>query len=728
MRPERRHNLPPLPLLIAFLLAGILYAWSAPLFEAPDESWHFAFADHVMRNRSLPVQQPGTDTPWRQQGSQPPLYYALVAALIAGVDTSDLPEHMQLNPHAIVGDPSALDNQNHYLHDYRALEPRGTALAVYVARLFSLLLATGSVAAVWLAARELALLLKCNPRRLSLLAAGLVAFNPQFLFISASVSNDNLITLLSSLTIWQMLAMLRAGMTRRRSLALAALLALASISKLSGLLLLAPVALAALWRTSRSGNWRSLLQLAALAGACWLMIAGPWYARNLALYGEFTGTQTMLDVFGRRPAPSLETLLTEEFTGLRQSYWGIFGWFNIFSPAPLYVAMDLVTLAGAAGLLAWLWQGRKEREALVPVSLLALCFALFAIALVIWTRQTAATQGRLLFPASAASMSLLALGLTTLRAPARLPVAALGIVALAIPFVSIRPAYAPPSVVDGLPADATPLTLRFGDVELLGYRLEQRRLAPGDILPVTLYWRPLRRSQQDFSFFLHVLDSEDHILARRYGYPGGGILRTTRWQPGLVHEDRRVAKLPLDQGGHSRLRVHIGWWKYPDGFAVPGTSADGVKVDPVLLPAGAFSDGRGPGSSPENVIDPIVYGKSIRLLAWELEGSTLALLWEALAAPEPDLHVFIHVHADPLPGEAVTVLVEGDDAPALPTRYWRARERFVTRHHLRTIEPRAVGDFPLRVGWYSTSRHGRLTADCPDNSCPLTTLTLPLQA
>ena len=728
LRTERPQETAPPLLLVAFILAGLLYLWSVPIFEAPDESYHFAFADYISRQGSLPLQVPGEKTAWGQEGSQPPLYYILVATLIAPIDTSDLPEHTRHNPHAIVGDPSAEDNQNLFLHDHPGPPLQGTVLAVYIARCFSLLLAAGSVLAVWLAARELALLTGQHAPRLALLAAGLVAFNPQFLFISASVNNDNLITLLASLVVWQTLAMLRQGLQARRSLLLALLLALASLAKLSGLLLYAPAGLAALWLVRRTGKRRDLLQLVLTGLVSWLVIAGPWYARNLSLYGEFTGSQNMLDVVGRRSPPSLEEFLTEEFRGLRYSYWGLFGWFNIFSPAPLYLAMDLVTLAGVAGLLIWLWQRRRQPDALVPAALLTLCLALFAIALVAWTRQTAATQGRLLFPASAASMTLLALGLKTLRIPSHPPLVALGLVALALPFVSIRPVYAPPPIVPGLPADATALTLRFDGFELLGYRLEQRRLEPGDILPVTLYWHPLQRSVQDFSFFVHLLNEGDQVLVKRYGHPGGGSLRTTRWQPGLIYEDSQELTLPADLTGRTALRLHIGWWKYPDGYAVPAVDDAGNEVDPVLLDAGAFSSGDDSGQALANPVGPLLYGDSIRLLGWEVEGSQVALLWEAIARPEPDLHVFLHVHDDAAPGEEVVVLAQGDDAPALPTRFWRAGERFVTRHHLQTVVPEASGESVLRVGWYSTSRHGRLAADCPDNSCPLTTLTLPLAA
>lgn len=712
-------------LLVAFLLAGLLYAGSVPVFEAPDETDHFAFADYISRNWSLPLQDPDVETHWGQEGSQPPLYYILVAPLIAPFDTSDLEEHIRQNPHVILGDPSAIDNQNRYLHDHPGPELRGTVLAVYVARLFSLLLASGTVYAVWHAARELEQLVGRKAGSLSLLAAGLVAFNPQFIFISASVNNDNLVTLFASLAIWQTLAMLREGLQTRRSLILALLLALASLSKLSGLLLFVPAGLAALWLARRNLRNRELLRLGLLTGFCWLLIAGPWYARNLSLYGEFTGSQTMLDLIGRRPAPSLTELLTEEFTGLRYSYWGIFGWFNIFSPMPFYLVMDLAALAALAGLLLRLWYLRKQPDALLALATLALYIILFISALIVWTSQTAATQGRLLFPANAAIAALLALGLTSLRVPVQPPVIALGLVAFSLPFVSIQPVYAPPPIVERLPADATPVAIRFGDVDLLGYHLVPQRLAPGDTLPVTLYWRPLRRSEQDFSFFLRLLDSEDEILAAHYGHPGTGLLSTTRWSPGRIYADRWKIKLPENLRGRTALRVHIGWWKYPDGYAVPGTDASGMEVDPFMLDAGALIDRDDSGRQLAQAIEPLLYGDSIRLLAWELDGPDVALLWEVAEQPEPDLHVFLHVLANTAPGEPVQLLAQGDDAPPLPTRYWQPGERFITRHRLQATTAAVPGDFTLRVGWYSTARYGRLSADCPDNSCPLTTLTLP---
>ena len=329
-------------------------------------------------------------------------------------------------------------------------------LALFSARLLSLLLGIVTVSAVWLTARELA------PARegVALLAAALTAFNPQFLFISASVNNDNLITALGSLLIWQMLRLLRHGFQPRRNWALAILQALACLTKLTGLLFAPTLLLVAGYRAWRCGEWRKLLHFFLLLAVTWLVVAGWWYARNLILYGEFTGARMLLDLYGRRSAPSLRDLIGEEFTGLRISYWGLFGWFNVFTVQEFYLVMDIVLLLGTAGVLIWLWR-RPQGERLAPFLLLAGQLVFVIAGLVTYTSQAASSQGRLIFPAIATISTLLALGLRQWRLPARPLAVALGAFALAVPFVSIRPAYRSPPSFAQLPESATRFHARF---------------------------------------------------------------------------------------------------------------------------------------------------------------------------------------------------------------------------------------------------------------------------
>ena len=77
-------------ILGAYLILATIYNVIVPPFEAPDEHNHFFYVKHLADGNSLPVQDPERIGPWAQEGSQPPLYYALAALLIRGIDTDDI--------------------------------------------------------------------------------------------------------------------------------------------------------------------------------------------------------------------------------------------------------------------------------------------------------------------------------------------------------------------------------------------------------------------------------------------------------------------------------------------------------------------------------------------------------------------------------------------------------------------------------------------------------------
>jgi hypothetical protein len=359
---------------------------------------------------------------------------------------------------------------------------------------------------------------------------------------------------------------------------------------------------------------------------------------------------------------------------------------------------------------------------LIRTALLVLFIVIGAASLISWTMQTAASQGRLLFPFIAASSSLLALGLMTIRIPARLIVLPLGVFALAVPFITIMPEYAPPAPVNALPASATPIYARFGDVELLGYEAPLRRYGPDELVPVTLYWKPVQPSDQDYSMFIRLLDPTDEIIASVPSFPGYGSLRASTWQPGVVYPDTYQVRLPDDVTGHWPLRIHVGWWKFPEGFSLDPIDADGQPLGTVIIPGGAFASADDSAQTVAEMVELVNFGDSIRLLGYTLEGETLRLLWEATGEMAEDFTVLVFALADEYKvGGENTIVAQGDAQPLLPTRYWRPGEQFISEHHLSSPPP---GDYPIYIGWYSTLYPARLQADCPDNACLLTTWTV----
>ncbi|MCY4020916.1 MAG: hypothetical protein OXG39_15995 [Chloroflexi bacterium] len=553
---------------LCFFCLGLIYIYAAPHFEASDSIGHIGMikwiADH---DGALPVQSAGHAQLYRQQASQPPLYYFMMAAIWSALDTGDFDEFFRLSPFAIVGDPMRLGNRNRifYRQPYPPNLHQGTSLTLYIIRLVTLGMGTVTVAAVFQSARTV------MPGRVDVaaLACALTAFNPQFIFISASASNDGLVIMLSALITWQTLLMLREGFHTRRSLVLALLIALASLAKLSGLVFAALVILAGLWILIRTRDRRGFLVLLGAVLLIWLAIAGWWFLRNLTLYQEPFGTAAMLDYVGRRQT-TIPQLLTGEFQGLRISFWGLFGAFSILTHDIHYQLMDALTLLSAAGFLAFAAKHRRDKFILTAICFLVVILAVACLTLVWWSAQTTASTGRLLFPYITSISLLMALGLTALRMPALLVALPMFAFSIAAPFLFIIPNYDHPPQVDQLPASARQTFARWDEITLIGYELKPpERVASGLEIPITLYWRAQRESTETRALFISLVDSEGSLVTRLETFPGWGTLPTRWWRANTIYRDDYILQLPEDAAWSAPAQLHIGWYPFPGGGDMP---------------------------------------------------------------------------------------------------------------------------------------------------------------
>jgi len=235
--PARPHTVWLLVLLVLFLIVATVYNISTPVYESPDELQHTAYLVWLADYRALPVLDPAAPGPWEQEATQPPLFYGLSAALVGWVPHDDAENLALLNSYANIGIPLQPGNKNRVLHDAdRESWPyQGTVLLVHLARAVSTIMALGSLLAICRLGRTM------FPDRpgLALGMVGLVAFIPQFLFISASVNNDNLVILISAWTLVILANWLRKPeLPGWPSLAgLGVLLGLGALAKFSGVLL-----------------------------------------------------------------------------------------------------------------------------------------------------------------------------------------------------------------------------------------------------------------------------------------------------------------------------------------------------------------------------------------------------------------------------------------------------------------------------------------------------------
>ena len=127
---------------------------------------------------------------------------------------------------------------------------QGWALAWHLVRLLSVLLGAITVWAIFHFGREIF----PNCPEIALGMAALTAFTPQFLFMTAVVSNDNAVTAMSTLVLWQVAALLRRNTFKApQSALLGLLLGLGLLSKSNAIALIPVVCLAILvvwWNSS----------------------------------------------------------------------------------------------------------------------------------------------------------------------------------------------------------------------------------------------------------------------------------------------------------------------------------------------------------------------------------------------------------------------------------------------------------------------------------------------
>ncbi len=742
MRLSRDHRTVALGIILGFIVLSSVYSVVNPIFESPDEVYHYPYVKYIANGNGLPVQSADRQEYWEQEGSQPPLYYAVSALLSGWINTDDLPQLYRLNPHARIGIPMAQDNKNMIIHTDRERWPwHGTVAAVHVVRFWSILMGAGTLLCTYRLTRTL---FPARPE-LAIGALGIHASIPMFVFISASVNNDNLIILLASISLVLLVRRMVSDAPDRRILpVLGAVVGLACLTKLSGLALVPLVALALAvdrgWRLGRASSSLTAQQvrrglrdwvvdvLVMLVPAA--IVAGWWYIRNWRLYGDPTGLRTMLEIFGRRStAPTLRELAAE-FEGLRISFWGLFGVVNILMrPLWIYDVLDALSVFAAVGVGLWVVRTARARhfDNWPILAVLVAWIGVVFVSLIRWTTLTKASQGRLLYPAISPVVLLMTLGLAQWL-PARhrdrlVPWlgAPLTLLALAVPLGAIAPVYALPPIVtrDKVPASMQPFGAVYEDkVRLLGYELSRVPAKPGGAIEVKLYWEPLTHIEEDLSLYIHVFGRDGAKIGQRDSYPGGGMYLTSEWTPDEVICDRYRVPIDPQAQGPVAAEVAVGLYRL-DSMA--NLSVRDEKGQPVGRPiiARAKITGSHDDAAPTKRLDADL-GHRARLIGYDLDVAHLqpgaqvpfTLYWRVEGTFSHDYTVFVH-----LMDAAGQVVGQGDGPPLsgeYPTSFWGKGEILADPHTI-LVRPEATpGPVRLLVGLYHLESGERVPVYRPD--------------
>ena len=375
-------------IIILYLFIGGLYAVYTPAWQAPDEPAHYNYVRYLAENGSFPV---------LHYGDYPHAY-------LEQIKSARFPPHMSVEPIRYEFWQPPL----YYLLATPVYKLFNGALVPL--RLLSVVLGAGVVAMAYV----ITLAVRPGHTTLALGVAAFVAFVPMHLTMMASVNNDALAELLLAIVMLLLIRMARdsideGGMTPRLSelIIIGLLLGLGLVTKATVYVTI-PLALIALLLSERRVAPLAQRALALFVPA--LVLAIPWYVRNVAVYGwpDLLGTinHDAVVVGQLRTADYLSsvgwTAYLKDFAATTfHSFWGQFGWMAVPMGRPIYLALGLLSALMAVGYLLFVWQGKgRERNALFPASVILLASWLMLTSLVYlyYNISVVQFQGRYLFP------------------------------------------------------------------------------------------------------------------------------------------------------------------------------------------------------------------------------------------------------------------------------------------------------------------------------------------
>jgi hypothetical protein len=404
-------------LLVFTLTRSVLWASAQPGWLAPDEDYHYLYINYLVENHSIP----SLKGPFASQE-----YTATVQLINQGAYLAGPVTHYSGAPHAVLGELGGLSRRpvppppRPVLH--APLYYIGGAIvdklfwgSVSITRLtllryYSAVLGMLTIFFAWLLASQIL------EREWQQLAAAAVAALQTILAFSASiVGNDVGVAVTLTATLAWLAWMLRAPPRASQGIGLGILFAIALLTKTSqlALVLIVPVALAAMWRVYPEHK-RELAGVLKWAVSIPLVCAGWWYVYLLIKTHSILGEEGNLSSTAGTHGPGLSGLPHAAwvwFSIVYRNYWfnylfyevrahGIWFWLPLIGIAIVAVGLVLYLIRSRGTTLTA--SGARRRAVLL---ILWTCFVLIVPqAALDWWRAIhglgfAVAQGRFLTPA-----------------------------------------------------------------------------------------------------------------------------------------------------------------------------------------------------------------------------------------------------------------------------------------------------------------------------------------
>lgn len=679
-----------------------------PALATPNELLNYEYISVMRQIRGLPnrglVDSEIRYTEWHQ----PPVYFTLAALVGLAIPV----ERSPVNPPP----PIEVETNPSYLGTHRGnLNP-----TVHITPQNFPMLYTSRLGAMFMGLISLALLYRVTSRLytpgVGLLITSLLAFQPNFIHLSASVNNDMPLTAVTTLIMAAAAWVIARDQGPVAFLGLGLLAGLALLTKANGAFTLAFIGAAGLAQLWRHRDWRCTLASAGLALVGIAALWSPWLTLNTMRMKDTLG------MAGSLPVKDVLTLNPLTFAVLRPHLYEIWRSFWLdWSAGQVGYAPDWVYgVAGAAllaGLLGWAKRPSRPEPAFVPFAVLlgalGISYLYFAVkALMVSGVGFIVPEGRWLLPAMPGLAWFAGVGWARWWSPRWRERATTGAALLVMGFgvglaLWLLPQLYPQAwpLRDAAQAMDNVGIAYNGDLELLGAALPESVTA-GELVDLTLDWRALTDVPVDYTVSAQLLAVGADgwtPLEIQNSYPGSGLNPTQGWSADDIYRDKVALRPQGALAGPTQTAVAVWVWQ---GDAQAAMTRAG---EPLTTPFVLWTTTRPAVPLPPvaNLPAPALFAEWVELVGVETAvtpaGVALTLWWRARQDAPADYTVFVHgVDA------AGQVAAQADGTPNRghsPTRLWRAGD--VVRDERLLV---GVGNGRVLIGLYDPLTGARLPA------------------
>jgi hypothetical protein len=259
------------------------------------------------------------------------------------------------------------------------------------------------------------------------------------------------------------------------------------------------------------------------------------------------------------------------------------------------------------------------------------------------------------------------------------------------------------------------LDAQWNEIALVGWATGANELAPGDALPLTLYWQAREKPARDYLATIQILDSASTVRASATYRPANAAFPTRAWDAGEIWLDKIQLLVDAEAvNGDAVVLVSITD-EVSNETVAPRTNAPtrGKQIVLTRVKINARTH-RFDLPSPKHPLQAR-FDDQIKLLGYDLDATTfragdaipLTLYWQSLDRIRERYTVFIHVL-----DASGNIVAQRDGEPAAasaPTTSWLRGEVIADAHTLALPDALAPGDYTLVAGMYQAASGKRLT-------------------